>query len=78
MLQTCPSLPSQGGALHLFRSQGGAKVKTLSLAGAKVEPRGVSRPRDAWRNLFALTLAMPAAKTYVLSASTAELQVTLP
>lgn len=71
---------SQGSTLHLSQARGTPDLKTLPLAGAAVAYKDISRPADAWRNLFTLILPPLAdrsrgVKKYTFSATSAELQV---
>lgn len=70
----------QGATLHLSQGKGTPDLKTLPLAGAAVAFKDITRPADAWRNLFTLILPPLAdrsrgIKKYTFSAVTAELQV---
>ena len=67
--------------LHLSQAAGvPERLKVLPMAGAAIKRKDISRPADAWRNLFMLVLPPLAEgsrgiKKYILSAPTAELQV---
>ena len=72
--------------LHLSQAAGVPdpdRLKVLPMAGAATKRKDISRPADAWRNLFMLVLPPLAEgsrsiKKYTLSAATAELQVCAP
>jgi hypothetical protein len=70
----------QGSTLHLCQVPGTPEhQKMLPMAGAAINRKDISRPADAWRNLFLLVLPPLAdrsrgVKKYTLSAATAELQ----